>query len=52
MKNNKPIETPSEAYKGLFKGFTNNLDVGVGKKIPALSYEHKDHHYSIGYAPW
>jgi hypothetical protein len=31
-------EPRTEGYEGIFKGFSENNKVGVGKKTPALSF--------------
>ncbi|CAD8170198.1 unnamed protein product [Paramecium octaurelia] len=42
----------TEGYKGVFKGISENLDVGVGKYAPPIGMEQREHHYNIGWKPW
>ncbi|KAM3129794.1 hypothetical protein pb186bvf_018088 [Paramecium bursaria] len=43
---------PTEGFKGVFKGISDNLDVGVGKKLPDGTFAQKEHHFNIGWQPW
>lgn len=42
----------TEAYKGVFRGISENLNVGIGKKVPEMLLNQKEHHFNIGWKPW
>ncbi|CAD8098842.1 unnamed protein product [Paramecium primaurelia] len=41
----------TEGYKGVFKGVSENLNVGVGKYAATITMEQRQHHYNIGWKP-